>query len=395
MDLLTHISFTNFGKISHDFLNELHSPLDLTINEHKINSKTMSFFYCTCDSDTVIINPMFGTPLLCVSKNLKESEAHFYLLDKPVILNKNIYYNILSLYGECKVQIVSNKLDSYKEYNLEVPIIYDDLYPKIEIDKIFTLFYQEKKPGFNFKGEKHCFYELTYVDYGVLNTSIDDKVFTLNQGEAIFYMKNQYHSQWSNKDKNVCFVTITFLMEYEHADFLKNKIFSFDNPLTDLVKKIIFEHEKSNYTLYSNDLIICYLKEIIILLIRKHKEENNSKLQLNSPIHERTANSIVLSIINYINSNIINKITLKDISEEVHLSSSYLSKIFKTYLGVTITYYINNLRLEKSKELIRSTNNNITQISEMCGFKSIHYFSKIFKVKFGMTPSDYARTIRN
>jgi AraC-like DNA-binding protein len=60
---------------------------------------------------------------------------------------------------------------------------------------------------------------------------------------------------------------------------------------------------------------------------------------------------------------------------------------------MTIVDYINKYRLEQSKHLLMESNYNITQIADMLGFTSIHYFSRQFKSHFGISPSEYIKTI--
>ncbi len=62
-------------------------------------------------------------------------------------------------------------------------------------------------------------------------------------------------------------------------------------------------------------------------------------------------------------------------------------------IDTTPKHYINQLKLTKSKELLRESTLSISEISEMLGFSSIHYFSKKFKSYFGICPSEYSKSI--
>ena len=72
----------------------------------------------------------------------------------------------------------------------------------------------------------------------------------------------------------------------------------------------------------------------------------------------------------------------------------YLSALFHKKEGIRLIEYINNKKLEKSKEMIRSGQYTITQISEMLGYSSIHYFSRLFKSTYSISPSEYAKALR-
>ena len=392
---LNELTFKNFGTIINNNLNQfcnLGNPINIDIQEYEISSSSLDFFYFTGDMN-IIINPSAGISLLCVFTQPASCDISLFLLDKTVCLNKNLYYNIIPMYKYCKIQIAHNKLYTLMKCFLPNPISYNNISPSIDIKEILTLFYQDKGKGFKFKGEKHDFWEFTYVDYGVLHTSIDNKLYNLRQGEAIFYGKNQYHSQWSGKENGVCFVTISFIMDFENPDILTNNVFQFDNSLKKLVDDITYEFRNAGRNYYSSDLMICYFKEIIIKLIRNRKSCNFTA-SLNTDMKQHNLNSLVLQTVKFINENINKKINMDDISSHIHISKSYLSTIFKENMGITIINYINNFRLEKSKELIRSTGYNFTQIAQIAGFKSVHYFSRLFKSKFGITPTEYAKSIR-
>lgn len=82
---------------------------------------------------------------------------------------------------------------------------------------------------------------------------------------------------------------------------------------------------------------------------------------------------------------------LQDAANEVHLSQSHLSTIFAQETGMTFTQYLTSLRIEKAKELLRTTELRSFQISEEVGYNDAHYFSYMFKRSVGMTPGEYRR----
>lgn len=73
----------------------------------------------------------------------------------------------------------------------------------------------------------------------------------------------------------------------------------------------------------------------------------------------------------------------------MHMSHSYICRIFKAYEGITIVSYIENVRLSQAKKLLLQTNDSISKISETVGFRDPMYFMKCFKKKYGMTALQY------
>lgn len=93
--------------------------------------------------------------------------------------------------------------------------------------------------------------------------------------------------------------------------------------------------------------------------------------------------------ISFMRSNYMHKITLEDVAEAVYLSPSYLSKIFKDEMKTNFNSYLNSIRIEKSKILLRSEQLSIIEISELVGFFDQSYFNKVFKKLTGVTPKKY------
>ena len=82
-------------------------------------------------------------------------------------------------------------------------------------------------------------------------------------------------------------------------------------------------------------------------------------------------------------------LSIKAISDEVHLSTSYVCTIFKAETGDTLTHYITELRMAKARELLMDSRNRIAEISGKVGFSDSNYFSKAFKKAYGLSPSEF------
>ena len=80
-------------------------------------------------------------------------------------------------------------------------------------------------------------------------------------------------------------------------------------------------------------------------------------------------------------------LSLDLVAEGVELSSGYLGKLFKSITSVSFNDYLNNIRLEKAKELLSNTNEPSSRICERVGIYNITYFSTLFKKTYGITPS--------
>ncbi len=97
----------------------------------------------------------------------------------------------------------------------------------------------------------------------------------------------------------------------------------------------------------------------------------------------------IRKIIAYINGNYMKKITLDDISEHVCMSKSHVSKIFNEETGVSLSAYVNGVRVEKSKILLADASLSIADVAALIGFEDQSYFAKQFKASTGISPKKF------
>lgn len=93
----------------------------------------------------------------------------------------------------------------------------------------------------------------------------------------------------------------------------------------------------------------------------------------------------------YLNKNYMRDMNITDVADHLNISYSYLSKIFRTRTGVTLTDYLNNIRIEKSKEYLTNTFLSIAEIAEKIGYNNTQSFQRFFKKYLNLTPGDYRK----
>lgn len=98
------------------------------------------------------------------------------------------------------------------------------------------------------------------------------------------------------------------------------------------------------------------------------------------------------SLERYIAANYATPITVDDLCKYFHYSRPTLFARFKKEYNMGIIEYINNLRLERSTELLAE--NNVNETAARVGFEDANYFSRIFKKKYGVSPSEYAKKLK-
>jgi len=90
--------------------------------------------------------------------------------------------------------------------------------------------------------------------------------------------------------------------------------------------------------------------------------------------------------LHYINSHYTEKISLEDAASYAALSPAYFSKIFKEEMNCSFTIYINRIRIDHAKTLLRTTPCTLIEISGLVGFEDQSYFSRVFKRILGIAP---------
>lgn len=277
----------------------------------------------------------------------------------------------------------------------------------IRISGLFTLHHFNYAPDFLFTGEKHDFWELAYVENGDVGVMAESSGYALHAGEAIFHKPNEYHNIWANSP-NARVVIITFECKDKPMDFFKGKILSFGEAEKAIMRLIVSEGEhcfdEPLDILYQTKLLLSdsapfgsaqllkgYLENLLILLIRQGTQISNTERSSEKAKHHNEQ-MIADAIIRLLTEHIYDtELTLNDVCSTVCFSKSYLKRLFKNRTGFAIMDYYHNLKIEKAKLMLHENHLSITQISEKLGFSSIHYFSRMFRQRTGVSPTDYRK----
>ena len=99
----------------------------------------------------------------------------------------------------------------------------------------------------------------------------------------------------------------------------------------------------------------------------------------------------VQKVMNYVNLNVSELLTLKSLAAMCFISPSYLSALFKQETGTTLIDYINTQRVNRAAQLLEQNNHSIAAVAEEVGILDVNYFTKIFKKTLGVTPTRYRR----
>jgi len=131
------------------------------------------------------------------------------------------------------------------------------------------------------------------------------------------------------------------------------------------------------------------LVELIrMTLDRIFSSANDGEFKFDQQRHPARQSSVVDHIIDYINRNIYEEITLQTISEKFSINPSYLSRIFKAATDQGFVKYVTGLKIAKALDLLENSSMEIAEIAHVLGFSDQQYFNRVFKKVTEMTPSE-------
>ncbi|MPQ42726.1 response regulator transcription factor [Clostridium tarantellae] len=96
-------------------------------------------------------------------------------------------------------------------------------------------------------------------------------------------------------------------------------------------------------------------------------------------------------VIDFINKNIDKRITLMMVSKAVNMNESYLSRLFKNETGKNLMYFINEVKMEKARELLKKPNSLVKEVASNVGMQDQFYFNRVFKKFYGVSPSKFKK----
>lgn len=379
---LNQIALKNFGTVQPERAQSADPyPKESALIVHPTGSRLLLYrtsesTWLSCSGGTVILSICDG----------QDRYLHYYL-DKTVRLNADVTFGLSTFQEEGAVQIYSTTPPVSLGFG---PDRDTRLNSCIRIERILTFFYQEKEQGFLFPGESHPMPELTYVDQGELHSVVDGQDLLLKQGDLVIYGPNQWHMQYADIGIAPRFVTISF--EVDGVDFtpLLERKFSAPQQVASLLQSMLREQEKMDC--FSTDIIVSQLTLLLLYLLRESVKPTGSKVKNTNVVQNE--NEIIRQAQQYVAAHIREKLSVPMVAGQVGVSASYLTVLFHKNLQISPGEYIRRIKLQESKQMIRENNLNFTQIASALQYSTVHHFSRQFKEKFGITPTEYAKSVR-
>ena len=262
--------------------------------------------------------------------------------------------------------------------------------------------YHIKNEGRSFQIPVHWHDELEiiYVKSGFLTVSISGENYIGTPGDAFVVSPGNLHFMGSQAGEEDYF---TFLFPLEYISFctddmlddklltpLKNGHLMIRPRIKDAAKELC--EQLAEIYMAKNDekkLEIAAQIKTKIILLQFILEMWEKGFVIENDKSGR--NTIEKEMISYIQQNFMKKISLKEFSEQFHLSEKYISRYFKEHFHITLSQYITHLRLEYAKQLLQDTDTPVTEIAMQSGYQNVSYFIRSFKKAYGVSPLKYKK----
>lgn len=152
--------------------------------------------------------------------------------------------------------------------------------------------------------------------------------------------------------------------------------------LCELLEQLITKHESNECSdqIGTRILLLQFVQLLVENGLVKHTDMGN-------------AQNMQKELLSYLQQNYSRRLSLEELSVGFHLSEKYISRYFREHFHLSLTQYVNYLRLTHARHLLETTALAVTEVAMQCGFPNVSYFIRTFKKSFGMSPLQYRRNL--
>ncbi len=224
----------------------------------------------------------------------------------------------------------------------------------------------------------HPFEELIYVLKGPVTFSCEEKTLVINQGEMMIVPKDLSHRIVSATPASFLYIGLRTSL----LDLLEHSLQPFSKDITADVSILAMKMSDMAEKAFADGVSFAdFSDQILVFLIPalssmcKKRVELDQKRILSDKIKQ------------YIKHNYHRPIRVDEIAASLYHTPHYLGNVFAAVNGVTIKEYAMQYKMQRAITLLQNGNYTVSDVAEMVGYESAHYFSKCFKSYYGVSPS--------
>ncbi|MDP4181082.1 MAG: AraC family transcriptional regulator, partial [Bacillota bacterium] len=297
-------------------------------------------------------------------------------------------------YNEEYVKLVEEKclglqqiIQSYYDFNISVSVstegsealdlpsklkeCYDALRFKFYLGNNLVIFYKDLNSFFK------------YENYSALETYSNELLAGIKSGDLTevkskLHFINEFILSMEQNEKNRAYLKSFFVNLTSSINNIRISVNAAEDD-----RGTSSSNKLSSFYLYAEDCenikdLYLLVEDVAIDVASKINNFNNKRIKL-----------MVQKAVDYLNNHYNEQITLGRVAENIYVSSFYLSRMFKKELGKSFIDFLTEIRVEKSKELLKDGKYKTYEVAQLVGFSDSQYFSKTFKKITGMTPTEF------
>lgn len=258
-----------------------------------------------------------------------------------------------------------------------------------------------------FELHQHNFYELIFIEKGKGIHLLNEISFKYKKGDVFLITPNDAHEFIIENKTIFTFIKFTELFFSNLLEI--NKLLISNNTFETILKQDhlnegcaicdktdkkhvfsllkIIQHEFLNTSILSKEIIQKTFFAVMMLIARNKNSDFNSSIVLDKDTER--LNSILSHIRTYVLDN--EKMKLKNIATQFHLSPNYISIYIKKHTGISLQQYVIKMKMKLAEKLLEEKKLNINEIATKLGFNDSSHFNKLFKNHRGISPSVFSK----
>lgn len=367
--------------------------LNMQLKDLKLDLNGNTFLTCFCeictDNEAILSNEQILNQYICTLNMFKEIAAKYL---KCFILSLDYkHFAIICCFEERETENINELVRSslekvclmiYKYFNVQIKIGVGN-----PCNKLHSV-------GISFEEARYCYKSTNTNDNIIFYSEFKKSNYSSNTFDLSF-LKDDFMKAFEEYNIEALYMIFSKIVKnlnenpskyLQALDCACNILYICMNLLPDGEVSIndIFSTEIDGYkSIYQKKNVEQIISWITLLRDRlcEYMEEHKKNY----------TNNTVNLVKKYINEHLEEKLSLNEIAAIYSISPSYLSALFKKYCSVGFSEYITQMKINKAKELLLKENYKVYEVSDMLGFESAFYFSKVFKKVTGYSPKEYTQ----
>lgn len=234
--------------------------------------------------------------------------------------------------------------------------------------------------------ENRTDFHFLYIVDGSVTAFMDKSQVPLKTGDIVFYHPHQIHHYEFNGDGRITYYWLYFTGKdsqelMERFGFKNQTVINVgvNTRLCDIFEHLISEliFRKQDFTFYAGT----YLMQLFLEISRCNSSES----------HKADTSYRIEKSLQFLINNFKQDISIPDLASIENLSSSRYRYVFKELTGKSPKEYLTDVRMQRARDLLTTTNLSVSDIAELVGYKNMLYFCRIFKQYSGMTASEFRK----